>query len=185
MKKYLAVVLTLLLMGATLVHAEETENVTKRRPDGAVNPQIQEIKADIKDAREERKSAIQTMQAARLNRFDSYYKLLSNIIARFKLRRDELSSKGKDVTALTAKITLAEQTLASAKAKSDAFATALAGLSSTSTKDDRLAAAKLAKEAHDLYKETHRILVQEGMRLLKTFSKPALPAASAAVQNAQ
>ena len=89
MKKYLifSIFYILCSLFITQAHAESDENVTRRRPERAV--QIQEIRQD----RQEFRSKVAENHANRLERrFKFYFDRLTGIIARFQTRLDTLKT---------------------------------------------------------------------------------------------
>jgi hypothetical protein len=195
MKKYVAVVLTLTLFAPSLVLANSDENVTKRRPDRPANIEIQEIRGERQDKREEGRAKMQDFRshvaenhANRLSRrFAFYYNRLNDIITRFQSRLDSLKTAGKDTSAAQTALDKAKTSLASAKSKGDAAVAAFKAIDPakfTEQKAEALAARDLANEARKLFLDTHTLL-KDAFKALKVISKPALPAASAAVENAQ
>lgn len=199
MKKYLLLVATALLLTPITVRAESDENVTRRRPDRPAQAEIQEIRQDRMEDRQERREEIQdNIQERRSNvaenhanrlerRFAFYYSRLGNIIMRFEKRLDILKADGKDITAVSIKLTEVKTKLESAKAKGAEAVAAFRAIDPakfSEQKTEALAARDLANSARKLFVETHTLL-KDALKSLKAISKPALPAASAAVQNAQ
>jgi hypothetical protein len=195
MKKYLITIALLALFVPTLAHAEETENVTKRRPDRPTQAEIQEIRGERMEDRQEAKDKMQEMRstvaenhANRLSRrFAFYHARLSNIIMRFEKRLDVLKADGKDVSTVSTKLAAVKAKLAEAKAKGDEAVSAFKAIDPakfSEQKTEALAARDLANAARKLFMETHTLL-KDALKSLKAISKPALPAASAAVENAQ
>lgn len=180
MKKSLLLALATILVFPSLASAVSDENVTKRRPDAPAKLEIQEIRQDIRNN-------IAKNHAERLqNRFTFYGDRLGNIITRFQLRLDTLKANGKNTTATQVKLDLAKSKLAEAKLKGETSIAAFTALESSNLKEQKaefLAARDLANSARKLFEETHTVL-KEALRELKTISKPALPASSAAVENA-
>lgn len=178
MKKQLIFALVITLLSTSAVSAQDRagtgDTTTKRRPE------IQEIRGETR-------SDVARLHAERLEKhFGFYYNRLNNIITRFQARLDLLKAAGKDTTAVQAKLDAAKAKLAEAKAKGDAAITAFKAIDPAKFSEQRtaaLAARDLATAARQLFQETHELL-KEALRLLKTISKPALPAASAAVRNA-
>lgn len=179
MKKYLMTALALTVLAPTIAFAQGDENVTKRRPERAV--EIQEIR---QDNRQNLRSSVAENHANRLERrFGFYFARLGNIIARFQRRLDALKTAGKDTTAVQAKLDAAKSKLAEAKAKGAEAIAAFKAIDPAKFSEQRaeaFAARDLATAARKLFVETHTLL-KEALRLLKTISKPALPAASAAI----
>lgn len=179
MKKLLFLVLLSLILPPTLALADSDENVERRRPE---RPGIQEIRTE----RQELRSTVAENHANRLERrFTLYYTRLSNIITRFQARLDTLKTAGKDTTAAQAKLDLAKTRLEEAKAKGDAAVAAFKAIDPAKFSEQRtqaFAARDLAMEARKLFQETHTLL-KDALKELKKISKPALPAASSAVEN--
>lgn len=184
MKKYLLFALTLLLLSPTLANAESDENVTKKRPDRPSQVQIQEIRQDM----QELKSKVAENHANRLERrFKSYATRLNNIITRFQARLEILKLENKNISDAQAKLDLVKTKLATAIAAGenavDAFQ-AIDPAKFSEQKTERVAAQSLAKDAIKLFKDANDAL-KLALKSLKLISKPALPAASAAVEKAQ
>jgi hypothetical protein len=188
MNKFIFFTLALVVIFPTIVKAESDENITKRRPDKPVAVQVQEIRQDAKTTRETIMSKVFENHANRLTkRFGFYYKRFTNIITRFEARLAILKEDGKDITKTQVKLDLAKAKLEEAKKAGDLAIAAFKALDPsqfTELKTERLAARDLANAARKLYLDTFTLL-KEALKELKTISKPALPAASAAVQNAQ
>lgn len=186
MKKSIIVALAILALVPGLVQAQGDENITKRRSDKAL--EIQEIRQERREERQEFRSNVAENHAGRLERrFGFYYTRFNNIINRFQTRLDTLKQKGKDVASVQAKLDLAKAKLAQAKTKGDAAVTAFRAIDPSKfseQKTEALAARDLANQARDLFKQTSDLL-KDALKALKTLSKPALPAASSAVENAQ
>lgn len=196
MKKYLMFALTVLLLAPTLAMAESDENVTKRRPDRPSQVEILEIRQEQKGVREEVKEKMEEFRskvaenhANRLERrFKFYANRLNNIIARFQTRLDILSKdEKKNTTDAKAKLDATSALLVKAIAAGENAVKAFRAIDPTKfseQKTARIAAQSLAKDALKLFKDTNDAL-KLALKALKAISKPALPAASAAVQNAQ
>lgn len=188
MKQYLFFTLTALVLLPSIVFAESDENVTKRRPDNQTNVQIQEVRQDLNENRDGISNKVAQNHANRLKRrFQFYYDRFTNIIARFKARLAILEGQGKNITAVTAKLDLAKTKLEEAKAKGIEAVAAFVAIDPakfSQQKTERLAARDLANAAHQLFVDTHNLL-KDALKELKTISKPALPAASPAVENAE
>jgi hypothetical protein len=182
MKKYLMIALALTLFAPAVALAQGDENVTKRRPERAV--EIQEIREERKDNRQERRSSVAENHASRLERrFGFYFTRLDNIMTRFQKRLDTLTAAGKDTAAVQAKLDAAKAKLVEAKTKGAQAVAAFKAIDPAKFSEQRteaFAARDLANAARKLFMETHTLL-KEALRLLKTISKPALPASSAAV----
>lgn len=162
------------------VRAESAENVTRRRPDRPVQAEIQEI-------RQERRSNVAENHANRLERrFAFYDSRLRNIITRFEKRLDILKADGKDITAVSAKLTEVKSKLESAKAKGVEAVAAFKAIDPAQFSEQKVesfAARDLAVATRKLYLEVH-VLLKDALKALKVISKPALPAASVAVEQA-
>lgn len=195
MKKYVLLATTALLLFPSVAVAQSDENVTKRRPDRPAQVEIQEIRQDrmedrqeAKDKMQETRSTVAENHANRLERrFAFYYARLSNIIMRFEKRLDILKADGKDIATVSAKLTEVKAKLESAKAKGVEAVAAFKAIDParfSEQKTEALAARDLANSARKLFMETHTLL-KDALKSLKAISKPALPAASAAVENAQ
>jgi hypothetical protein len=196
MNKYLIIVLTLMFLSNTsLVQAISAENVSQRRKENAV--QIQEIRTERKEEREENREEVKENIQARRNelaenhairleiRFTAYYTRLSDIISRFQNRLSILKSEGKAVENIEAELSKAKVSLDSAKLKGAEAVAAFKAIDPTSLTDQKtalLAARDLANAARKLFADTHTSL-KSALKSLKLISRPALPAASAAVNN--
>jgi len=199
MKKLTLAIVTMVLIAAPHVMAEgpvsSPDMTTKRRPDKTESVQIQEIRGERKEIREETKTKLQTMRsniaenhANRLEkRFKFYSERLNNIISRFQTRLDLLKKDGKDPSSAQAKLDAAKAKLAEAKVKGEAAVAAFKAIDPakfSEQKTEALAARDLATAARKLFIDTETLL-KEALKSLKTISKPGLPAASAAVENAK
>ena len=186
MRKSLLLGLTLILLMPSYVLAESAENVTRRRPDRAERPAIQEIREEQRENREERRSNVAENHANRLEkRFGFYFDRLNAIVARFNTRLSTLNSSDPAVVKIKAKLTLAKTKLLEAKTKGDEAIDAFRSIDPAKFAEQKAAALEardLANSARKLYLEVHTLL-KEAVKELKMVSKPALPAASAAVQN--
>ena len=196
MKKNLIIVLALLLLSSvSSVQAVSDENVTERRKEKSA--EIQEIRTERKEERQEkreevkeniqeRRSEIAENHANRLEkRFTAYYTRLSNIITRFKARLDVLKAEGKTVSSVETELATATSKLESAKSKGLEAVSAFKAIDPTTLADQKsalMAARDLANAARKLFEEAHTSL-KSALKSLKVISKPALPAASAAVNN--
>lgn len=196
MKNYLIIVLTfILLTNTTAAQAVSDENVSQRRREQSA--QIQEIRTERKEERDEkreevkeniqeRRSEIVENHAGRLEkRFAAYYSRLSNIIARFQSRLTTLKSEGKSVTSVETELNTAKSNLEAAKLKGAEAITAFRAIDPTTLADQKtalIAARDLANAARKLFADTHTSL-KAALKSLKVISKPATPAASAAVNN--
>lgn len=188
MNKQLLLMLTVVLLVPTVVLAASDENVTNRRPDNQTNIQIQEVRQDLKENREEISNKVAQNHANRLKRrFGFYYDRFTNIITRFKARLVILDGQGKDTAAIKTKLTAAGAKLEEAKTKGIEAVAAFVAIDPakfSQQKTERLAARDLANAARQLFVDTHNLL-KDALKELKTISKPALPAASPAVENAE
>jgi chromosome segregation ATPase len=196
MKKNLIFILALiLLINASLVKAVSDENVITRRSEKAA--EIQEIRTERKENRQEKReevkenieakrSEIAENHANRLEkRFTAYSTRLSNIIIRFQERLAKLKSEGKSVSSIETELQAAKAKLESAKSKGVEAIAAFRAIDPTSIADQKaalMAARDLANSARKLFEEAHTSL-KSALKSLKVISKPALPAASAAVNN--
>jgi septation ring formation regulator EzrA len=184
MKKSVILLLLVLLSVPGIVSASSDENISQKRRETAA--QIQEVNTPTKVERSV-KVKIASNHAARLKkRFDAYYNRLTDIITRFEKRLAFLKENGKSVTSLETTLASIKTQLASAKAKGDSAVAAFNAIpdADRSTQKAQLNAAKaLAEEARTLYKEVLTSL-KKALKSLKMIVKPALPAASAAVNNA-
>lgn len=194
MKKYLylSIFTVLCSLFISQVKAESDENITRRRPDRPASIEIQEIRQDRMEERQENRQEVRSNvaenHANRLERrFAFYYSRLGNIITRFEKRLDILKADGKDITAVSAKLTEVKSKLESAKAKGVEAVSAFKAIDPakfSEQKTEAFAARDLANSARKLFVETHTLL-KDALKTLKTISKPALPAASASVEKAQ
>lgn len=173
MKKIIPILYTLYLILYTLalpVQAESAQNVTKRRPDKPAQAEIQEI-------RQENRRKVAENHANRLERrFKFYFDRMTSIIARFQARLDTLQTAGKDVSAIQAKLDSTKVKLSEAKTKGESAVVAFRATDP--------AGRDFAESTRTLFKEAHTLL-KDALKSLKAISKPALPAASPAVQNVQ
>jgi hypothetical protein len=177
MKKYLTFSIFYILCSLfiTQVHAESDENVTRRRPERAV--QIQEIRQDRQEDREERREQVQELRSSvaenhanRLERrFKFYFDRLSGIINRFQTRLDTLKASGKDVVATQSKLDTAKSKLAEAKTKGESAVSAFRTIDPakfSEQKEEAKAARDLAEAARGLFKEVHTLL-KDALKSLK------------------
>lgn len=183
MRKVFLITLILLATPSS-VFAESAENVTKRRPDKPIQGQIQEIRQE----RQEFRSKVAENHAGRLERrFKFYFDRLTNIISRFKQRLDTLNPNDPSVATIETKLANATSKLAEAKTKGELSVTTFRAIDPAKFSEqitEAKAARDLAESARALFKEVHALL-KDALKSLKAISKPALPAASPAVQNAQ
>ncbi len=190
MRKSLLLGLTLILLMPSHALAESDENVTRRRPDRPAQVEIQEIRQDRREERQENRQEVRSNvaenHANRLEkRFGFYFDRLNAIIARFNTRLNSLNSSDPAVVKIKTKLTLAKTKLLEAKTKGDEAIDAFRSIDPAKFAQQKaaaLAARDLANSARKLYMEVHTLL-KEAVKELKMVSKPALPAASAAVQN--
>lgn len=185
MPKVLLLALTLLILFPSVVLAQGDENITKRRPERAL--EIQEIREVRTEARELRSSVAENHANRLERRFRFYFTRMTNIITRFQKRLDILKAEGKDTAAVQTKLDLAKTKLAGAKLKGDEAVAAFKAIDPakfTEQKEAAFAARDLAKAARILFQEAHQAL-KDALKELKTISKPALPAASSAVEQAE
>lgn len=183
MQKSLLIALTLIVLTPSLVLAVSDENVTKRRPDAPARVEVQEIRQE----RQEIRSNVAENHANRLEkRFTAYYTRLNNIITRFQARLDLLKSQNKDISAIQTKLDSAKTKLGEAKTKGESAVAAFKAIDPVKFSEQKtqvLAARDLAVSARKAYLEVHELL-KAALKELKTISKPALPAASSAVEKA-
>lgn len=181
MKKSLLIIASIFLLTPSLVLAESDENVTKRRPDSETAVQIQEIKTNLQEMRDN----VAARHANRLERrFNFYYTRLSNILLRFQKRLDTLKADGKDVTTIQQKLDATKAKLEEAKTKGMEAVAAFKAIDPAKFSEQKtaaFAARDLANAARKLFADT-LVLLKDALKALKVVSKPALPAASAAVE---
>lgn len=146
-----------------------------------------EKQGEIQEIRQEFRSKVAENHANRLERrFKSYYERISKIMVRFQARLDTLKTQGKDTSPTQVKLDSAKAKLELAKIKGEAAVAAFRVIDPAKFSEQRdqvFAARDLAKEARGLFVETQTLL-KDALKSLKTISKPALPAASVAVENA-
>lgn len=185
MSKKFLLALSLFFLFPALALAQGDENVTTRRSDRAV--EVQEIRQERVEDQSQIRSRVAENHANRLERrFQFYYIRLTNIITRFEARLDILATAGKDTAPSAAKLAAAETKLAAAKLKGEQAVAAFRAIDPAKfaeQKQELTAARELADAARTLFQEAHRLL-QDALTELKNISKPALPAASAAVREA-
>lgn len=183
MKKSLLIIASVFLLTPSLVVAQSDENITKRRPDTESTIQIQEIKTDMQEII----NNVSARHANRLERrFNFYYTRLNNIILRFQKRLDILKADGKDIAGVQAKLDLTKTKLEEAKAKGLEAVAAFRAIDPAKFSEQKtaaFAARDLAVAARKLFADT-LVLLKDALKALKVISKPALPAASSAVENA-
>lgn len=196
MKKNLAFIFALVfLISPVSARAVSDENVVERRKENSA--QIQEIRTERKEVREEvreevkervqaRRSDLAENHANRLEkRFSAYYTRLSDIILRFQKRLNLLKAEGKAVETAEADLNKAKSSLESAKLKGAEAVSAFKAIDLSSLADQKtalMAARDLANAARKLFADAHTHL-KAALKSLKVISKPALPAASSAVNN--
>jgi len=182
MKKYTYLLIaTALLFTPLVAHAESDENITRRRPDRPEQVEIQEIRQErMEDRQEKREEVKEKVQEIRSNvaenhanrlerRFAFYYSRLSNIITRFEKRLDILKADGKDVSAISAKLTEVKTKLESAKAKGVEAVAAFKAIDPdkfSEQKSEAMAARDLANSARKLFVDTHTLL-KDALKSLK------------------
>lgn len=177
MKKYLVLVVLSFILSPLAVQAEETENITRRRPDRPAQVEIQEIRQDRMEVREEAREKVQEMRsdiaqkhADRLERrFEFYYSRIINIIIRFEKRLDTLKADGKDITEVSTKLSEVKTKLESAKVKGVEAVAAFKAIDPAKfneQKTEALAARDLANSARKLFVQSHTLL-KDALNLLK------------------
>lgn len=179
----LFLILTLLIIATVPVRAETSRELRETRRE-----EIQEIRTERLEEREQIRTKVAENHASRLERrFSLYYKRLENIVERFQKRLDYLKTQNKDVASIQTKLDSIKTKLNGAKVAGDEAVAAFQAIDPGTwevQKPKLLAAKDLANEARELYKEVHTLL-KAALRELKQISKPALPASSAAVMQAQ
>lgn len=173
MSRVVSVFITL-LCGLTLIIpialANSDENVTKRRPDGAVAPRVMEIGGGGRDKIQQLYSDIAQNHANRLeHRFDFYFTRLDNIITRLERRLNTLQAQGKNVTPIQVKLDAAKTKLTEAKTKgAEAIAAfkAIVPAKFSEQKTGARTARDQAQIARKLFVDTQQLL-QEAVRALK------------------
>lgn len=173
MYKLLLVALTILVLSPTSILAVSDENVTKRRPDKPEAAQIQEIRQERVENRQERRDNIAQNHADRLSkRFSAYYSRLGGIMTRFQARIDLLKKAGKDTSSTQAKLDLAKAKLEEAKTKGEAAIAAFKAIDPakfSEQKTQAIAARDLATDARQLFADTN-VLIKDALKSLKTIS---------------
>ena len=188
MKKTILLITAFLFLVSLSVipaRAESDENITKRRPDRPVQAEIQEVRQESQTLRQEIRSNVAQNHANRLERrFEFYYKRLNNIITRFESRLELLKNGGKNTSAAQLKLDAAKAKLEAAKLKGEEAVAAFKAVDPAKYAEQKtaiLAAKDTAVAAKQLFQDAFDLL-KLALKELKTISKPALPAASAAVQ---
>lgn len=192
MVKYLLTIVTFVFLSSGLVMAQSDENVTKRRPDRPAQVEVQEIRQETRTQNQANLEAGVAQRVAQnhsnrlARRFKFYETRLTSILTRFQARIDFLEQEGKLVGTVQTKLDLVTAKLEAAVEKAKEATAAFDAIqpgTMAEQKDALNAARELATETRELFQETHELL-KLALRELKTISKPALPAASPAVQNA-
>jgi len=192
MYKYSLLAISIFLAFPGFASAQSDENVTKRRPDRPAQVEVQEIRQESRtqfQANQDGSVAQRVAEnhSARLSkRFKFYEERLNSIVDRFQVRIDLLKQEGKAVSSVQAKLDLVIAKLEEAMLKAEEVTSAFNAIESGTLSEQKQAlnsARDLATEARKLFQETHELL-KLALKELKTISKPALPAASPAVQNA-
>lgn len=180
MKKSILFLLTVFLFTPSLTFAQSAENVTKKRPDRSSEP------VEILEINQTASLSVAEIHANRLERrFKFYYDRLNGIMMRFQTRLDLLSSEGKSTSATQIQLNAAKAKLEEAKLSGVAAVAAFRAIDPAKVKEQRTElkeAVMLAKKTRDIFQESLALL-KTALKELKTISKPALPAASPAVQN--
>jgi len=176
MKKIL-MILVLLGIFASGVRAEGMNELREKR---------QEQIENRVENRQEQRNKVAENHANRLERrFKFYFERMSKIIDKFQQRLEYLKEQEKDVTKVQTKLDAAKAKLNEAQAKGEEAVTAFRMIDPTKWSEQKtqiMAARDLATAARTLYLEAKELL-KTALAELKTISKPALPAASAAVNN--
>ncbi len=192
--RLLTVFILLTLFTPLCVYATDgsVEPSPQRRKDSSRPLEVQEIKDGRQNLREQAQNQLQTLRSSvaqnhanRLERrFKFYFERLTNIITRFQTRLDTLKNKGTDVSTIQVKLDAAKTQLASAKSLGEqavADFRAIDPAKFSEQKAQAQAARDQAMQARGAFLEVHKLL-KDALKLLKTISKPALPAASSAVE---
>jgi len=188
--RLLTVFILLTLFTPLCVYATDgsVEPSPQRRKDSSRPLEVQEIKDGRQNLREQAQNQLQTLRSSvaqnhanRLERrFKFYFERLTNIITRFHT----LKNKGTDVSTIQVKLDAAKTQLASAKSLGEqavADFRAIDPAKFSEQKAQAQAARDQAMQARGAFLEVHKLL-KDALKLLKTISKPALPAASSAVE---
>ena len=155
-----------------------------------------QVREELKEKREDQKAIIKTTRSqfnlvrasVRVILLERKYgfvgKRFDNIIARFDSRIKTLESAGKDLdlTAVKSALSNAKSKLIEAKANGNIAVEGFKSITETSTKEDFTKLRVLVKTADASFRSVNDAL-KLALKELKTISKPALPAASAAVGN--
>lgn len=118
-------------------------------------------------------------------RFKFYYERMIMITERFQKRIDTLKEAGKDTANVQSKLDSTKTKLEEARKKGEEAVTAFRTIDPAKWNEQKtqiMAARDLAMNARKLYFEA-RELLKVALKELKTLFKPALPAASVAVDN--
>lgn len=176
MKKMIVLVM---LIGLVIPWGVRAEERVGGRAEKRV--EVNEIRVNLQEVR----SKVAENHANRLERrFKFYYERLSKIMVKFQARIDYLKDQGKDTAAVQTKLDAAKAKLESAKVKGEAAVAAFRAIEPGKWEEQKpalLAAKDLAEEARGLFKDAFKLL-KDALKELKNISKPALPAASPAVE---
>lgn len=191
----LAVVASLLVVSP--VKAEDASIAPSSSPTTSGIRQVrQEMKQERQELRDERKTTMQairgqfnlTRASARATmltkKFEFIAKRFDSILGRFDSRITTIESSNKSIvlTTVKAKLADAKAKLVLARAAGILAVDGFKAITANSTKDDFAKLQVLVKTANDAYKAVN-VALKDALKELKTVSKPALPAASAAVSN--
>jgi hypothetical protein len=187
MKKSLFLAAVLMVAASLPVFADPSTTdpaaSPRLRPD---RPGIMEIRQDVQTIGQDARSDIARIHAERLSRrFAFYYDRFTDIIARFQSRLDLLKRQGVNTSTAQTDLDLVKTKLAAARSAGDQAVAAFQAIDpgKISTEHSELVAARnLAVKARQAFVDVNTAL-KVALRALKLISKPALPAASAAVQN--